>query len=73
MVMRRIENEHGCTLSNSEDISTNGNNHAPPLLIFQMREDVAGLNFNAMIARIKILTTLVMIISRLMITGLRAP
>ena len=73
MVITRIEHEHGCTLSNSEDISTNGNSHAPPLLIFQMREDVAGLNFNAMIARMKILTTLVMIISRLMVTESRAP
>jgi hypothetical protein len=47
-----MENEQGCTLSNSEDISTNGNSHAPPLLIFQMSGDVAGLNLRIITARI---------------------
>src|SRR3989344_3177653 len=49
--MRRMENEHGCTLSRSEDMSTRGRSHAPPWLTAQMSVEVAGLNCRTSIPR----------------------
>src|SRR3989344_393811 len=51
IVMRRIENEHGCTLSKSDEMSTSGKSQTPPPLTFQMSDDVAGLNFRTMTPR----------------------
>src|SRR3989344_6259773 len=57
IVMRRIENEHGCTLSRSDEASTKGSSHAPPLLALQMRAEVAGVNLRISIPRMKVATT----------------
>ena len=43
IVMRRIENEHGWTLSRSAETKTRGRSHAPLLLKFHMNEDVSGV------------------------------
>src|SRR3989344_1200861 len=56
IVMRRIENEHGCTLSRSDDMRTSGRSHAPPSLAAQMREEGPGLNFRTSTARMNTVT-----------------
>ncbi len=43
MVMRRMENEQGCTLSRSAEIRTSGRSQAPLLLKFQINEAVPEL------------------------------
>ena len=52
IVIRRIENEHGCTLSRIAAISTSGKSQAPPLLKFQMIDEVAELFFRITIPTI---------------------
>src|SRR3989338_216766 len=69
IVMRRIENEQGCTLSRSDDMSTRGRSHAPPPLALQMSVDVAGLNLRIMIPRMNAPTTPAMMRSRFMLGG----
>ena len=51
MVISKIENEHGCTLSKSDDIRTSGKSHAPPPLMFHIKVEVIGLNFRISIPR----------------------
>ena len=46
-----IENEHGCTLSRSEETRTSGKSHAPPPLMFHIKVEVIGLNFRISIPR----------------------
>src|SRR3989338_5980492 len=69
MVIRRIENEHGCTLSSSDEMSTSGSSHAPPPLALQIRVEVAGLNFKMRIPRMNAPTAPVMIRRRFMLRG----
>src|SRR3989338_9845377 len=45
IVISRIENEQGCTLSRSDETRTSGRSHAPPALALQISDDVAGLHF----------------------------
>ena len=43
MVIRRIENEHGCTLSKMAAMRTRGRSQVPSLLKLQIIDEVAGL------------------------------
>ena len=43
IVMRRMENEHGCTLSSRDETTTSGRSQTPPLLAFQMIVEAVGL------------------------------
>src|SRR3989344_8993166 len=45
IVIRRIEKEHGCTLSRRDATRTKGSSHAPPLLAFHVMADIAGKYF----------------------------
>ena len=65
--MSRIENEHGCTLSRSDEASTSGRSQMPPLLALQMNPDVAGLNFKMSIPRMNAPMMLPMITIRFMV------
>src|SRR3989344_4515335 len=66
-VMRRIENEHGCTLSRAAAIRTSGRSQAPALLALQISVEVAGLNFRIRIPRMNAVTTPPMIRIRFML------
>src|SRR3989338_1713815 len=69
MVIRRIENEHGCTLSSSDEMSTSGSSHAPPWLALQIKVEVAGLNFRMSIPRINAPTAQLIIRMRFILRG----
>src|SRR3989344_4754100 len=69
MVIRRIENEHGCTLSSSDEMSTSGSSHAPPWLALQIKVEVAGLNFRMSIPRINAPTAPLIIRIRFILRG----
>src|SRR3989344_6237407 len=66
IVMRRIENEHGCTLSRSDEMSTSGKSQTPPPLALQMSPDVARLNLRTMTPRMNAPITPAMIRIRFM-------
>src|SRR3989338_9886893 len=69
MVIMRIENEHGCTLSSSDEMSTSGSSHAPPWLALQIKVEVAGLNFRMSIPRINAPTAPLIIRIRFILRG----
>src|SRR3989344_9383934 len=62
MVIRRIENEHGCTLSRRADMTTSGRSHVPPLLISQIIDEVTELFFKITNPTIATRTILIVII-----------
>src|SRR3989338_993011 len=53
IVISRIENEQGCTLSRSDETRTSGRSHAPPALALQISDEVAGLHFRMSTPRMK--------------------
>jgi hypothetical protein len=63
MVMRRIEKEHGCTLSKIADTNRSGRSQVPSLLIFQIIDEVAGLFLRTTTPTIATRTMLIVIIS----------
>src|SRR3989344_244463 len=56
IVMRRIENEHGWTLSRTAERRTRGRSHVPLLLTLQKSCAVSGLYFKKTIAENEIVT-----------------
>src|SRR3989344_3494967 len=69
MVIRRIENEHGCTLSSSEEAKTSGKSHAPPPLAPHIKVAVAGLNLRMRIPIMNAPTAVAMIRMRFILRG----
>src|SRR3989344_3219103 len=57
MVMRSMENEHGCTLSRSAETKTSGRSQAPLLLKLQITDDVAVLFLRNIIQIMTAMTT----------------
>ena len=62
MVIRRIENEQGCTLSRRAEIKTSGRSQVPSLLILQIIDEVTELFLRMTMPTIAIRTILIIII-----------
>src|SRR3989338_8183921 len=69
IVIRRIDNEHGCTLSRSAEIETSGNIHVPPLLTLHSTSERPGLYFSTTIAASATATMPSVIRSRFILRG----
>src|SRR3989344_1438997 len=70
MVIRRIENEQGCTLSRSAEKPTSGKSHTPSSLILQRKVENPELYFSATMKMMAQSATAPLIIIFLIVLGL---